>query len=220
MATILERRPVETADDLVDFGELAREANERLGYDRLVKMKSDAAKEQAAFEALRKADVQPFTDESVRRYKRRRVLLMNLRWFFVPLLSYIVSALCVVVAISALIAIAEGSVDKPLKALVVTVPLAIGAFWFALRHGEPQLFSWSLHSMHGASPIPEFALQTAVDVHKLLRDAGVPGTAIGFITDELHASKASDPFLVLNLYGKSLYLEVWNEPTFRQERIA
>ena len=216
----LKRRPIETADDLVDFGDLAREANERLGYSRLADMKSHAAKEQAAFDVLRKADVRPFTEDSVRRYKRRRVLLMNLRWFFVPIVCYVVAAACLLVTFAALIAIVEGSVDKPLIALAVTVPLGIGAFVVALRHGEPQMFSWGIYSMHGASPIPEFALQTAVDVHKLLRDAGVPDTAIGFVTDELHAVKASDPFLVLHLYGKSFYLEVWNEPKFRQERIA
>lgn len=67
-------------------------------------------------------------------------------------------------------------------------------------------------------PIPEFALQTAMDLKKLL-----PGAT--FQIDELVEDKnVGDPFLVMTYPGDDgdeylYYMEVWNEPGFSGERV-
>lgn len=63
-------------------------------------------------------------------------------------------------------------------------------------------------------PIPEFALQTALDIK-----AKCPNTL--FFVDELKIEKRTeDPFLVVSADQSSpiYYIEVWNEPKFNQVR--
>ena len=58
--------------------------------------------------------------------------------------------------------------------------------------------------------IPEFVLQTAIDVKSQFR-------CVELFVEELQNNP--DPFLVLRLpNGKFLYLEVWNEPGFKKIR--
>jgi hypothetical protein len=63
-------------------------------------------------------------------------------------------------------------------------------------------------------PVPEFALATAVELHQR-----VPG--IEFRIDEFRVeAKSRDPFLVAVFKGECYYLEVWDEPGYKQERKA
>ena len=65
-------------------------------------------------------------------------------------------------------------------------------------------------------PVPEFALQTAVDI------AEHTGTSeVDFYIDQLVVNERTlDPFLVVRCKKDTTdyYLEVWNEPKFKQER--
>jgi len=62
-------------------------------------------------------------------------------------------------------------------------------------------------------PVPEFAIQTALDFKKRF------GQRMTFEVEVFE--RTPDPFLVaVGLYGDRYYLEVWNEPKYKQERMA
>ena len=63
-------------------------------------------------------------------------------------------------------------------------------------------------------PVPEFALATAVELHQRVQ-------GIEFRIDEFRVeAKSRDPFLVVVFSGECYYLEVWDEPGYKQERKA
>jgi len=69
--------------------------------------------------------------------------------------------------------------------------------------------------------IPEFVLQTAVDVTKMMSNDGIKyKLEIEMLIEK--EKVAPDPFLVLVVDGPEryirFYLEVWNEPGFKQRR--
>jgi hypothetical protein len=81
---------------------------------------------------------------------------------------------------------------------------------FAVLHG--QRAEWEVVCIKGYHlPIPEFALQTAIDVKTACPE-------VALFIEELRTTK--DPFLVAKLGGETYYLEVWNEPGFKQERVV
>ena len=60
--------------------------------------------------------------------------------------------------------------------------------------------------------VPEFALQTAVDLKERCPKAS-------FYIEELGIKlRRLDPFLVVEYAGLRYYVEVWNEPNFEQKR--
>lgn len=66
--------------------------------------------------------------------------------------------------------------------------------------------------------VPAFALLRAAQVQKALNAANVQGT---FYVEELTKRSRKivvDPFMVLNVCGRWLYLDVWNEPKFEGRR--
>lgn len=62
--------------------------------------------------------------------------------------------------------------------------------------------------------VPEFALQTAVDLR--------PALGAGFEFGVCELTHVPDPFLTMksSSTGRIYYLEVWNEPNYKQERYA
>lgn len=78
-----------------------------------------------------------------------------------------------------------------------------------------EALSWHRNRIQDYSdPIPEFALQTACDMKKEFPD-------MEFHIDSLVKGRAyKDPFLVGYWNHQEFYLEVWNEPDYKQERIA
>lgn len=86
-------------------------------------------------------------------------------------------------------------------------------------------FSWEqkplLQHVKGAytQPVPEFALQTACDLKEKLPH-------LEFFVEELvrkteRTRKPMDPFLVVrDSSGTNYYLEVWNEPGYKHERMV
>jgi hypothetical protein len=68
-------------------------------------------------------------------------------------------------------------------------------------------------------PIPDYAIQTAIDIKKLCPEANLRLECL-----RIDQKPSPDPFLVWELPGalkgrEVLYLEVWEEPSFRGKRI-
>ncbi len=71
-------------------------------------------------------------------------------------------------------------------------------------------FYWEMISIENfMQPIPEFVAQTILDIHKQC-------PSVRFF---IEAMGRCDPFLVVqDTAGNNNYVEVWNEPGFKQER--
>lgn len=77
---------------------------------------------------------------------------------------------------------------------------------------DPVIGEWKLKRISEYDkPVPEFVLRTAVDVKTLC-----PGAELWI--EEMTLSR--DPFLVASHGSATYYLEVWNEPGFKHERVV
>lgn len=82
---------------------------------------------------------------------------------------------------------------------------------------------WKSYDLNGGykKEIPAFALIRAAQTKKAMAAAGV---ACNFTVEELTKKTNSttiprpDPFMVLHVAGKKLYIDVWNEPKFEGRR--
>lgn len=195
-------------DELVDFTDLWKEAREKLGYD-VVKRQSDRSKLRAKLlKALDDAGVKPFTTESVERYKNRRmgwdaddkicVGMLSAGILVFGLLAWIVGIVFISVILWCVVALGGMAL--------------LGAF--VKLFSKKQWTSILLSSYD--RPVPEFAIQTALDMRKHFR----PVSKLNFwIVEE---AETHDPFLVVGVDGLDewFYLEVWNEPGFDKKRIV
>ena len=210
MENLLVRKPVDLSGLLEpDVEGLAKQAEEVLGYRAGRKeIESDKALRRVA-RVFEKLGIQPFDDDAVEAYKRRKERRAN-KWMFVWL----------GVALVGMVSIAPFSVMAHMVngwwgigGLVGLVAL-VGGFVTACN---VRIHEWSWRELQlYSSPVPEFALQTAIDVS---RELGLPHAHEWFV-DELRARQrpAADPFLVLRCAGREFYLEVWNEPDFKAKR--
>jgi hypothetical protein len=86
-----------------------------------------------------------------------------------------------------------------------------------LTSDKDKVVSWSRFPLSSyTNPVPEFALATAQEIHKRLA-----GKEVAFFIDELVVEeKPMDPFLVAKCNEVEYYLEVWEEPGYKQTRMA
>jgi hypothetical protein len=219
---ILMRKLRPISQDGDGHAEFAAQVGERLGYTNLAN--TEVADEQLK-RCLAELEIQPFTAESVTKYKAQAVAEFeaaavkrgegelsdtSLRWF----------AASVICGLALLLATALASpfVGNPAAFLVF-----VGAFVVAgalamvgLLIPREAPYRWYLRQLERyEGPVPEFALQTALDIKKRLPEAR-------FWVDELRRNAPTDePFLSVSLHDSGrYYLEVWNEPGFTQKRIA
>jgi hypothetical protein len=221
--------------DLVDFSSMADEAQEILGYHVLkVSITEKAAKEQKLFEVrqvMAGLDIRPFTPESVEAYKA------VMEWRAQPLSEHIglwMFGTFAVVLFASMVTFVLGGVTgglfnyfstvpnwlwTVLQCSIVGVPVGFAGFllsgFLAFPNKETKV-SWDRYSISAyGKPIPEFALQSAIDLKKQCPEAN-------FFIEEMVAKRVprADPFLVMVFRGESFYLEVWNEPGFKGQREA
>jgi hypothetical protein len=69
------------------------------------------------------------------------------------------------------------------------------------------------------SPVPEFALATAMEIHQRLPEAELMIDEL-VVTKRDRTPRSEDPFLVLTFNKEKYWVEVWKEPGYRQERMA
>jgi len=218
---LLQREPIVLDESLVDYaaslGEFDREVSRSLEYTGL---NDDAAKLQtqvAIQQTLIDLDLRPFTSASVSAYKQACERKSVKRW---PDLA--ASAAGVVLA-GGLIALPVLIVGALLAATTVAfyaavvvcaaILVCIACSVFVAYCGVDRY--WRMHALCDyTQPVPEFVLQTALDIQKAHPDAD-------FSICTLEENRVVvDPFLVLHGQGRDYYLEVWNEPTFKQAREA
>ena len=222
--------PEQSADQegLIDFTPLANEAAKLLGYGVLKKglVNAQKSKEQTAplRQALFSLGIQPFTASSVAAYKeeKNRTCKPARERVGDAIGMTSVGGLMIIVpcfAVSGLVCTIShfpGWIFTSITWLVTSAIICgAGIIIGVMIHGtEETKTGWNpVPISNYPEPIPEFALQTAVDVKKACPEAN-------FFIEELVVKKIPDPFLVAELAGEKYYLEVWNEPGFEKVREA
>lgn len=223
MNETLERKSL--GSGLYDFNDLYKEAKEIAGYDPKRKHHDTHDK------MLIEAGFAPFTDESVELYKQRQVKkAKRLQNFLEAAWGY-----CVAVSFFGGILVGIGATIAGL-AFGMIAGETIGFIWgIAVANFFTMVFipgislgiafsgrkvSWSTRTIEEIDyEIPEYCLQTIVDVQKAVKNADTGIWRIRWLVDELVERKEIlDPFLVLAIGEETYYMEVWNEPGFIGER--
>lgn len=239
MAQTLVREPLDLESDkneleqLYSFDDLAAAAAEHLGYTALIKnlpaLRAATRDRVSLKQAMADLGVAPFNNRDVARYqtKMARVHTPLTTWalifshnfafglFIGGLAALSVSgASCLILyAISVVPAwlsqICWGGLVTAMIGCLVGAAFVIATNGKTITYAEWRAIPIELYHR----PIPEFALQTAVDIKQRCPEAR-------FVIEELQFKQRTlDPFLaVRDSEGNTYYLEVWNEPRFVQKR--
>lgn len=218
-------------DKLYSFDALAQAAEEKLGYrllqERLNSGLREHAKQRLSLkQAMLKLDIQPFKKRAVERYMKamewrvlpRKTKLVTIT-LAVTLILFLTGAGCLLAAgITALISYLWVGAVPVWVGLVAGASLVVGVlgiFWqVVLTEVKTVEAKWeSVLLRHYREPVPEFVLQTALDLKEKF-------PAAKFSVQELRLqARTRDPFLVVeDPAGNAYYIEVWNEPGFMQKR--
>lgn len=220
--SILERKPF-ACDAVADRAELlaedlADEAYQLLGY---ATSQAKARQQQALQKTLAELDIRPFSSESVEKYKRSCEVPPN------RLVTTVVSGAAGIGLVAAIVClpilvVSAVTFNASLSFYLALAVLVGGGFLIASAAiGERYVIerTWMMYDLaHYAEPVPEFALQTAIDIKKRHPD-------VNFYICSLEENRmVLDPFLVMRVpdgnWHQDFYLEVWNEPRFSGEREA
>lgn len=207
--------------DLVDFTELAVAAKQQLGYRVL-------ANAQPLFAAMAELGIKPFSLASVEAYKRKMVFWTNLK----NLIATLSILFC---RIALAISIVGGVLSFVIGGIwTIFAPIPEWCLWWfgasligfvgaglveLYRDGEDLFWryaQWNKTPIYKYPEfIPEFAVQTAVDLKEKCPEAY-------FYIEELRIEgyPILDPFLVVKHGDLEYHLEVWNEPCFKDKRQA
>lgn len=230
MTAVLERKPVQYD------GEVIFDKAITLGGEELLRRAESVFKSRASrwarYTHCEKRDlehtlvslqIEPYTHESVEKYKlrmKRSVMLRNLPSRVLADVPEVCGP-CGVIALVVWAVIASVCVTFNLVAIAwwfgvigivatcsIGIAIGIGTLsdygWIKVRelHWRSNDITWILNE------IPEFVLQTAVDVQ-----TRCPGAYL-YVEEAIVANRVVDPFLVAQVNGEKYYLEVWNEPGF------
>ncbi len=223
MSTTLVRTPVvvKTPDEQFDecYAAFANECSERLGYHKLIQKK----KSRPVAEALARLKIEPYSTKSVEKYKRRKAFKETLKHpapilvtlGITLLLGYMIGG-----PILSIIFWCYGATCLGIAAgwyipiTFFTGLFALAAFGNITQSSHAYDISWKEYKLSQYDGfVPEFALQTALDLKKEC------GDAVGFYVEELIVVKRKrDPFLMAHDIAthECFYLEVWNEPKFKK----
>lgn len=220
MSTIqLVRERIPQIEDHIFQDDLADRAAKLLGYERL--RDEDSSKGIDIMSVLSELDIAPFEFRSVQKYKIQKaksIGIYNKR--FLQAIEALGVAL-VGVAIFSILTTLTAMTSDGVSWTVISVPFMIAVLSMVIattlargiNEDKRKIGKWKLVPLKGATErVPEFALETACQIKERIPSAE-------FYLDTLVCEEVQyDPFLVLRLNNTDYYLEVWDEPGFKQER--
>lgn len=188
--------------------DFAERCSKELGYKGGQHQRKAVEQSALALEALREVGLTPFTAASVAQYKAKAQLAMLPLWF--KLLALVPPS--IILGSVALAFVNPNWLCGILVALVTSIP-------WCMAYDLKFKYVWETDRLEFyGQPIPEFALQTALDVTARLKKQSVEHT---WVVEHLQKKQVvADPFLVLQVGSQSFHVEVWNEPGFKQKREA
>ncbi len=209
MNTVLERKPVEIAEDTGFFESFCEEVQGKLGYSMPRNLGDENLRQ-----ALVDLGIKPFDPKSVEAYKKGKTAArldraMEVQFF--SGLAFLIGSLvvCLVVNVLAAGPFVFWPVYGVIAGVVATLSSVVIASVFAKN------LEWeSVRLESYRQEIPLYALQTALDIKEKCPESG-------FFVDSL--VRQVDPFLYVRGNGEAwdsprYYLEVWNEPGFDKKK--
>ncbi len=252
---ILERL-TETSQEFVSQTdpqeEFALAVKKNLGYNLLYDTIHKPQVDEKLMAVFKKICLFPFKPDLVDKYKEHILIAdgrekkpLFLRWFSEDSLRKAVSGdggwLTILMVISAVVGVvATGAFFLTSGIHQTLITLAISVIVFSLLYSLGSMVSQANDYCSGRwhstrlreyeKPIPEFVLQTALDLQTKLPEAQslhVEWFEPGYDSERTTVSTAlsgalkifDDPFLVMKYGDKLYYMEVWNESRFKKERI-
>jgi len=201
---------VDGTDD--DFAKSAKS----IGYKYMGEELERNRKSSLILRALKELEIRPFDVRSVQSYKRSKLIRERTKDRWIPISIAVIAGIIAL----ATFAIEGNGFEIPLRsrglcAVVNLIGLiACSMAIFCVILGPFHDYFWHYQDIDKCNfAIPEFAVQTALDITEKCQFAKFE---ICYLAKE---RPTGDPFLVLVLPDWSrLYLEVWNEPGFKQVR--
>lgn len=200
MTAVLERRPLTKLEPPDDDLEFAKECAEVLGYNTLLRDHQRATVTTRLRGVLVELDIRPFTKESVEAYKNSQLMAKNGNATDAP---------------------QSRAWPMSLRGILGNPDFTEGEtrYWQWVRRPlKPQRIENAGMLGHGFTfpsytrPIPEFALQSALDIKKRCPDAE-------FVVESFEQqAQVADPFLIVHAGGEEFYIEVWAEHSYKQQR--
>jgi hypothetical protein len=246
MSTDLVREHFETATDAKYWAEpehlVMNGARCLLGYkpevDRSTRF--HLTLEQKVEKVFNVLGIEPFSAESVEKYKQKMIRWPNRK---AKLLEFLASpqfakkvisigtiGVCVlalqVMAVVIFVVVRDIGIFKwyhpisvmhwwslAVPATPVVLMFAMAAY-FGNNHVWARTFSWKMEPLSShAKQVPLFALSRATEIIELLPEAKFSVESLTWKDEVL------DPFLVMEVAGKKFYLDVWEEPKFEARRV-
>jgi len=218
--TPLEHWDVPAGDDALS-DELAEEACDVLGYTTLAKKKRESRRHRSLEQTLAEYDIRPFTAASVRKYKQ--ACEVNPSRFWPTIVESVIGLSCILM-MGALGTLFGGALLMETMMSFYSALIIVGGFVvitlvsFLSGQGLVQR-QWKMRELASYDePVPEFALQTALDIKKKHPE-------VSFYVCVLEENRiVVDPFLVMRVHNGNVihdyYIEVWNESAFTGQREA
>lgn len=207
MQSVLERVKIDIPDNVT----LHREAKQLLGYKATQSSNLDLL-----LKTMKDLDIRPFTSESVNKYKQQKAGVLGIILGMMCVLGLITAILFGIIAGLLLVFGVQISGEICAWVLVPSISaVAISAVVIpSIVVMTTGIHEWKKHDIASYQlPIPDFALQTAVDLTKRC-------PFVKFYVEQLE----HDPFLIAWLEEPNggayheWYLEVWNEPGYKVQR--
>lgn len=205
--------------------DLASKAATLLKYRRMQEDLTNNKVTNKFLQFLKEQDIMPFTNESVVEYKEKAIheadktRLQRIERYVYRNPAF--AALSIVLAFGSLISIpmSFSMSSWPLALMMtafVSLPIfCVGAWLFVKIDGRaPTEYLWSHEHLDSYPlPIPEYVLETAVRIREKF-----PASFTICSLKERRETLPLDPFLVCHYVSQAYYLEVWNEPGYKQTR--
>ncbi len=197
---VLQR--IDSTEFSVQDEKFAAEVNTELGYKALLNQTLPGT----VVQCLQRIGLRPFDERIVNSYKEFKENKTNNKivWTALGIMVFVVLAPIIVAIIT-----------SDLGGLLLWFPSLFGG---AIVLVNLTIYSWEFVALCDYnSPVPKYVLETAVCLDKELKKSGFkPNEDYYFVVD--HLEKTYDPFLVLCVGSKKLWLEVWDEPDFGAKR--
>lgn len=215
------------------FSDFAKQCKKKLGYERAYADSKNLTLQMQAESVLHRMGIKPL--QGVDEYCDWRRKTDGYKWMretgHAPHVFAPVIIACSVAAILAIIGSAHwigighamlGPVILPLCGSVLS--LIFAACYWKFCSFVDERFDWRWYTLGTSNnwrpypdPVPEFALQTALDVKEQLDKGNIEHTWWVYELND-RGPRSYDPFLTLRVGEKNYFLEVWNEPKFNEQR--
>lgn len=205
--TLVREKIVESDFDQETYDKFATNCSNFLGYTLLKELEESERGDRKIAKVLKELNIEPLSNESVEHYKKNEINKKEPRWLGWLALAELVGGV--------ILGIYMGLVGLLMIAVVpvlIMTTVAVADLIYGFNG-----WGWNAVPLRDTRQrIPEFALQTALDVKKKLEEHNVQAT---FYVDFLEKNRVKyDPFLFLYANGRRWYLEYWNEPNFKAKK--